>query len=529
MPLARPLAEAVSLGEPPAERERGAAMIIVSVTAIMSLFFVALGVDVALLYNQRRQTQSAVDLAALGAAQDLYDDAAVIAAVSDILASSEVVGVTPADLDRCTTETIDANYTKLPNASCISLNPLRTRIRIRVPDQSSATAFAQVFGVSELRYTAASVAGVEAAGQSNVLPFWISLSANGYSCLKSGADNVPDPLCSGSTVGNFGYANFGIWGDEVMGTTTDCTGSGSNRMPQNTAMGLDHKLSILNQEPHFGTAVTDHLSCGSILEPNSMDTLTGNMNNTAGEAFYSGGPFADGQGSRLARVNDLSWSNNTTVAGYTLDDNPLWEFIGNIGGTDVPNSCQKNQFTSLGVVGADTHLPNRVAIHLSSESLDDKMIKLIERCITHYEGNQWNDHGLLHPPENPTGCTGSCDDPVFNRNDADDPEADIYDIQYSPRFGYVPRIHIDNPGGSTTVNIIDLEPIFIQRLYGGNCNNSGCQVEFDPGVGYSTGGNASKAPAVTSFILPNGMLPDGLGEADAAYKIGLTQFVSVIE
>ncbi len=508
--------------------ERGAALIFVSITMIMGLFFVALGVDVALLYNNRRQAQAAVDSAALGAAHNLYNDAAIIATVTDILQSSELDGVTVFELDTCSAEAVPSGFTKLAAADCISVTDRRDAIRVRVPDQEVQSAFGQVFGVDEFVFTAVSIAKIETAGQANVLPFWIPFSGAGYSCLKSGSSSVPDPICSGPSSGNFGYANFGTWGNPTMGTTVSCNGAGSNRMPPNTAMGLDHDLSLFGSTPHGTTQIIDNASCGTTLQPNAAETLTGNMNNKAGEAFFSGGPFVDGQGSRLTRHNELSWAQTTSIDGFILDDNPLWEFIGDLTGADVPDSCNKNQFVSAGVVGSDTHLPSAVVSHLASEAIGDKMIKLLERCIDHFGGTDWDDHGALATPEAPSGCIGPCDDPVFTSNTANDAGPELFDIQYSPRFGYVPRITIDNPSGSMPIDFIDLEPIFLQRLYGGNCGGSSCSIEFDPGIGYSSSGHGTKANAVTAFIIPDDMLPNGIGDGDAAYAIGGNRYVSVI-
>ncbi|MGI9600963.1 MAG: hypothetical protein ACR2QE_03700 [Acidimicrobiales bacterium] len=516
-------------------------MVIYLVVASMmvTIAMTAFATDIAMLYNERRNDQSLADVAALGAIQDTAtSDAAVVASVKTLLSGPGEDPFTDAELDSCVVADIPSGFTADAGASCVSFNSGRTAVRVEVPTRSLGTSFAGIFGITDLDHSAWAIAGLDNPGLGNVLPFGLAADAGTFECVKVGAGNVPDPMCSGANTGNFGFLNFGLHGDPTKGTTQNCVGNGRNRVPINIAQGIDHLLSIYGAEPHLTTAVGDTDSCGTPPRPNAATTLTGNTPQVIGDGVMAGSGFPDGGPARLQRTGLLSWGAPTTsVAGHDLDDTPLWEFIPvDLFGHNVPNSCHRQQFVGE-TGGMDTEndgimsaLPNPIEAHLTTMPRETRMTKLLERCISHYEGNTWDDGGALSPPESPSGCTLSCSDPVFSRNGATDGAYDLWDIQYSPRFAYLPRLNLtaSQLGGTTGVVFTEFEPVWIQRLYAGNCSNSGCDTVFDPGVYYSDSVTSGKVNAMTAFVFPAGILPGELDDVDAPNKVGVNQFVGLL-
>ncbi len=507
----------------------------VSMTAVMG--FAALAVDLSQLADARREDQIAADQAALAAAQDLDDDAALVATVIDLAGRQTDETFDAADFDTCAAEPPPTGFTALGGTDCIAVNGARTRVRVRLPVRTQPTIFGQVVGIDSFEHTAAATAGIGNPGYGGVLPLGLPASGSGYSCLKIGSGNVPDSECNDSNSGNFGFVNLGFFGNPELGTAQACTGDGKGRVANNLAVGADHELSLWGDSPHGATAVYDAADCGALGQPNGADTLTGNIPQKFGDGLYSGTSFSDGQPARLQRPGP-SWGVTASVGGHLLDDNALWEYIPtSLAGKDVPLSCHRDQFVGDdgGLDNDDdgtmAALPPEVEAHVASMARAPRMIKLLERCLDHWQGQPWTDDGALLPGDPPAGCSEPCDDPVFGRDDADDREADLWDVQYSPRFGYVPRLveDSDDLDGDTYVRFGSYQPVFIQRVYGGNCEPGGCDVEFDPGVGYSATGSHTKAYAMTVFVIPNGMLPGDLGEADAPFRIGANRFVQLYD
>ncbi len=279
--------------------------------------------------------------------------------------------------------------------------------------------------------------------------------------------------------------------------------------------------------------------CAGTPRPNASDVITGNIPQDAGDGLFSATSFSDGGPARLAREALYSWTDTADIGSFDLNDDPLWAFMPTSHtGLDVPYSCIQDQFAGdtggMNYPDDDDHmslLPDAVEDHLIDLPRNERIVKLLERCIDHWQGESWDDHGALDPAELPTGCFGTCDDPVFSRNSDPTENPDLWDIQLTPRFGYVPELleaGSDLNGGSQDVRFSTFRPIFLQRLYGGNCNPGGCDIEFDPGVIYSTTNTGTKANAITAFVIPGGMLPGNLGDAEAAWEIGVNRFVSLV-
>ncbi len=520
---------------PTAERssERGAVLAISAVSMIMLLVFVAFAIDLGSVYLHRQEDQTAADIAVIAAGFDRYSTASVTAASVTSLNQNLGTTFTAADMNTCGTVGVPAGWTSYTGANCLAHDRSWTRLLLQVPPQTYNTTFAKLAGIDSFAHTAFAVVSIEGPmGGGGVLPVIAQANAGSYQCLKVGASNVPDDQCNDNASGNFGLANFSKFGNEAMGTTQDCNGDGKDRMSDHLAMGIDHDISRYNFAPHNAVAVVDTTSCGATPAPNAVTTITGNIPNWVGHGILDGDSFTDGRPARLRRTGGMSWFSTTTIDGKTVDDTPLWEFINpNLGnGDNVPRSCRKNQFINDGgglnpdndIYMSSISAVNAATVpHLLTFPVEDRMIKLIERCFDHYRGISWDDHGAFQPAEAPQGCTGACNDPIFTRDSAEE-FPNFYDIQLSARFAYVPVTNTPSTdwNGNSTLTIDSIAPVYLQRVYGGNCSPSGCGVSFDPGFGYTSTATSDKVSAFTAFLFPEGTLPGQLGSPTAPSELG---------
>jgi hypothetical protein len=361
---------------------------------------------------------------------------------------------------------------------------------------------------------------------------------DGYECIKSGSGGTSVEPCGGAESGNFGYVDFSMFGNTETSTPLDCgNGAQRQRSANNMAVGVDHDLSMITGPPYQGIVTADQPACDAdpqTPKPNAMQTQTGNTVSQSlapGIAFGTG--FSDGGPGRLARTNPLLFDGagvTRSVGGTQLDDNPLWEFIPTSfpAGTSVPTSCQKTVFTEV-LAGNLTNLPVGLRNFFTNgpKTLSERMLLLLQRCFTHYTGASWNANGAIVGSE-PSSCPGSgCTDAVFSRNTSTADQPDLYDIQYTPRFGYVPQLTEDFPNGGKLVTIGHFRAIFLQRLLG-SCSSNTCDTDFEPGLGINKANVPAEAEAITSFVFPTTMLPNGLAGDDAPFEVGRNRFVRLI-
>ena len=522
---------------PRANGEEGVVLPLFALLLVVFMIFVAFAVDLGAIYNLRREDQSAADVAALAAAQELPNKTAAVAAAKAYAHDTLGVTLTDATWNSCATDT-GALSVKASAANCISFDSTSRRVRVRIPDQQYDTAFARLAGVSKMTHSAFAIAGLQVAGFGGVLPFGVTFTNGGagHACLKSGPNGAATPVCTGSLgPGNFGTLSFSVHGPD---RTQDCSPSQDSVTINNIAIGVDHELSRRYASPHNSSVVAEDGPPACVDFANAADGDTGNVSNKLGAALYSGGAMDDGLGPRLRRGD---YGQRTTISGNAnVDDNPLWSFIPatlDSAVYDIPESCERSQFVDISggidsafprvsnAYGAQTHILNLAGS--GQTKLRNQMVKLLERCFAHYQGMDWNDFGALVPAEPPIDpCNGPCDDAVFSRNSSSSDSPDLYDIQYSPRFAYVPELEATSfCNGSNCVNPwIDFRAAYIQRVCIGNNN---CDLEYDPGFGI-TGGSDSRANSLTAFLFPKKMLPKGLAESDAPFAIGKTRFVSLL-
>lgn len=517
-------------------------MITVAAIAAM-LLFASIVVDVGYVMLLRRSDQAAADTAVLAAVADRYDEAAFAATVIDVFNANVTDGgaFTLAELNTCSMA-LPAGWSSYPSYNCLAHDASYGEIRVQVPPREYQATLGRLGGVNTISHTAFAQAG--AGTSSDVLPFAIPANAENYECLKDGSKA---PECTGSTQGNFGNVDFYTFGSGAEGTTKKCNGP-KQTYPINIAQGLDHGLSLWNG----GTSVWEQNTCNSGNgAPNGANSSTGNTPNLLGDGLWGNDTYPDGGPARLLRTSSMPPAQSTTIDSAVIDDTPIWAYIkpSLSNSDDVPRSCWRDQFVgdfddtqpwsssnNMDKGGMDwpdddaimSKLPTDVEAYLISDSREDRMIKLVQRCFDHYQGLAWTDGGTfsgVDPYSN--GCSGACDDPVFSRDsDSDD---SLFDIQDSPRFAYVPQLPVgETLGKNKDVHFAAFRAVYLHRLY---LNNNANQI-YNPGLasagvpgGYS--GGRGNIWGMTAFVFPPGILPAGLGDDDAATALGSNLFLEL--
>ncbi|QGG95061.1 Tad domain-containing protein [Actinomarinicola tropica] len=530
-------------------RDDGVVLAVAAILLVALMGMAAFAVDLGGLYNARRQDQSAADVAALAGVRELPVQSS--AADEVIRYAEDTLGVASGEIDwnSCGTDP-GALSQRIPGSNCLSVDPSGAQLRVRIPDQTYETFFAHIVGVEDFTHSAFAIAALDNPGFGGVLPFGIpSLGGGGgYICPATPPGGLATDPCSGPDSGNFGYLNLAHY------RTADCNqGGGSNRFGQNLAMGADHQIA-----PWDGADRREFALCPTITEagpPNVMRTETGNIANRVAQGMITGpgnpaGAYPDGELGRLARLSPLLFDGSaapaaartTTMGSITVDDNPLWNFIPASLGGDVPASCQRTVFVDgagnprddvSGVVPNFADPADRstfiglLQTALAGRSGPEVMIALLDRCFTHYLGQEWGaDYGISQgepSPCAPTGCTG----PVFAVNSTTDEGPDLWDIQYTSRFGYVPEFQPGcDPNGSAECRIDRFRAIFIQQTCGGS--GSGNCSAFDPGFGQTRSSAPGSITGVTMWAFPDSMLPGALGGPNAPNEVGVNRFVELI-
>lgn len=487
-----------------AEGERGLAIVLVALTVTVVLVFVAFAVDISAALGERRKSQNTVDAAALAGGLLLVDPGGRLVTPPEDVVAREIIDLayenvrndtalsdtndlTPSEWSArfaaCTDP--DRDTSAFPVVStltpCISFNSRMTRARVRLPDLNVGTSFATVLGIDSLAVSADAEVELVPVARSGVLPFGLPGGSSGDSeiCLKS--KNQPSlPPCDGGENGQFGSVDISMYGNPVMGTPTECAGQTQNKLAVNIAIGIDHELGSYTS----GSPVLDRRECPDLAAtPNSILAQTG-VGSSLDDGLIAGasvgGPTFPG------RLTTGPWAVRRVRSGSQLDDRPLWAFIDPaLTAADVPASC---------VPGTVTSKASMV------RCLDD--YKLAARTSTL---------------------------PALLTADVDGVPGP--DILRSPRFAWVPQLHVDSWGADPDAspqyyNIETFRPVFLQTAYFSCSNNAqgpaGCDGWFDPGEGGSfyvvgsTGAPSTRSltanktlEALTALLLTEGLIgPD---------------------
>lgn len=509
--------------------ERGATIVLFALVLVVLLVFTAFAVDLGSARQKKRGVQTGADGGALGAVQEvsLGSVAVVNAAKSLVEQNLELAPgtITDADWSSCSNPGGSTPRFVAP-FTCISFDNTLSELRVRVPPRVFETYFAGVVGIDELRVSGEATAAVRTHGFGGVLPFALVSGGgggDGYECVKTDTGGNAEEPCSGPESGNFGFLNFRLY---AAGDIPSCTGQGNDRVEANIAEGVDHSLSRLNGKPYNGTAKYDQCTPTIVDTPNGTDTTTGLL-----PATFHCGILAAPNGSascttpavgRLARGANLSTFHGT----QQIDDGPLWEFIPSGSLTGVPAACHRDQFDgALGALGSGDALPANVEAYLMPKPEKERMRLMLQRCFSIYNTGQWIvDDGVTFTETQSPGSGV-----LFGSDSATEEPFNLFDIQLSPRFAYVPELTVTTfPNGTANVSFQLFRGVFLQRLLG--CNGTGtCAIDWEPGVSGNTSANNQFSDAVTAFVFNPSMLPGGLGSPDAPFDIGVNKFVELID
>lgn len=572
----------------PRSRDDGFALVFVALILVVLLVSAALVLDIGGVYAMRRDDQNAADVAALAAVHELerpISESEMVATVKQQAHQALGTILSDAAWDSCPAGGDAPNddpgvlLHQISSASCISYNPVR--VRVRLPEQYWKTTLGAVVGRDQIRHSAFAIAGLEPEGFGGVLPFAVTGTSaeGGLGCIKSNSNGQASALCE-TTTGNFGFLDFSHYGPSggrpELNTIQSClAGEEGPRIEANTAMGVDHELSI--EGTVHATPIADAPDgCQVQAEsPDAAFTRTGNLEDriSRGLFFKSDTPadpnYSDGKPARLQRHDPKLFGTGGSqvddVAGRgDMDDNALWRFIppdygpGEATGADIPTSCKRDQFVEPATndyypntnLTSNPNLDDQVATFLTGLSTTDQIVALLNRCFTHYKGEQWDgtpvgsiifldDSGINIGGEPVTGCGGdACTDAVFASDTDPTEDPNIYDIQYTSRFGYVPQISGFPSGGSAKRGFELFRAVFIQRLV---LESEGSAYVFDPGFGdtyyqgYDSTSDDYEIPTtyqrvgeVLAFVFPPGMLPGRLADEDAPFDLGVNRFPELI-
>lgn len=525
----------------------GVALPFIAVAMLVLLAFVAFAVDIGATYAVRRQSQSAADSAALGAAQELLDTNGNRAAASSYAKalSHSTVALHPSESEwessftNCSdagrlaasappSAPISGVWTQAGATNCVSFSGSNQRVRVRIPSQQIDASFAALVGVETFTVStfAEAIINFTAAGGGS-LPYAITGNNAGLLevCLNTGS-SVPDPLCEGNVTGNFGALDFSIYGNDeavawvsagqtTINLPTACSSNANpfnanQRLALNDILGVDHPLGVV---PPPGTSPirNDRTICNAssppnfLARPNQTATETGNA---VRDGTYDGlihgmtvsGITLRGRFDRYCGLS-LGWdcinlhtngSNQRNASGSPIDDTPLWAFLSSdlVAGPAGASSRSDGSFRSVPA----SCLPS---------AFDDSSTKAdMLQCLTEY---------FLGGYGSVVDANGNVGTVLFGKDSDGDPDNFRWDITIAPRFGFVPLLWDTTfpTGQSAAVRFREFRPIYFQTMYLG-CNNNSCNAVHNPGEPY-TAVQANKGPldAISALALPLVTLPPG--------------------
>jgi Flp pilus assembly protein TadG len=468
--------------------ERGAVLVMSVIFLVAMLGIAALVVDLGYAWQKRQEIQSSADAAALGAAQDLPKLAPTTASAKSLASTNLPNG------NFAWPSCSDTRHLAIVagDTPCVSFDSSFTRVRVRIPKQTFLTSFARVLGITSTETSASATARVVGAGFGSIVPFALfSGFTAGLACLKEGPSGHRIATCDDPETGNFNLLDITQYGNATLSTPPRCGNSFQRqRVIDNIAIGADHMFTVYEES----TTVD---GCG-VAGPNTIPPRTGNDVSAFDTGLIQGssGDTSDGGGGRLKRGGYPK----ATVLGAQLDNKPLWEYIEDATLLNIPTSCQRATFD--GVLASTPTAQEQAA-----------MQSALEQCFADYESGDF------------TGVVFGANTNPFGK----EVPADLYDIQLTPRFAYVPQFAQEVPpnGSSSNLNISAFRAIFLEDVYAG-CS-SGCSVNFSPGPWNtaSLGSDNENASAMTAWVFPASMLPPGLGGNPAA--IGQNTYIQLVQ
>jgi Tfp pilus assembly protein PilX len=170
------LSPALVVKRPARRDERGVTLILFTLMITVMLVFVALAMDSGLVFNERRQDQSAADAAVLAAAQLLLDGGTRAAAAEAIVTSSftNTKSTNGVPLDGpggwherwagCSA-TVPTGFVRAPSSECIAFRDISpqndtTKVWAHLPPITVGSTFGGVVGINEYKSTAEATAEI---------------------------------------------------------------------------------------------------------------------------------------------------------------------------------------------------------------------------------------------------------------------------------------------------------------------------------------------------------------------------------
>jgi hypothetical protein len=502
--------------------DRGASAILLAFALVFLMGMAALAIDLGAAYNERRQSQTAADLAVMagameitlgGTQQDIVNEALSYARVNlDAEYTDEewrIAWQTCQDPERLNFDVgigtpVDFQPIQEPaawgsgNLECIS--QVSSYFRVRIPDQLVETAFAKIIGIDQVATNADAVAKLESEpAQTAVLPFGIPGGTQaGEVCLRSSPSGTAILPCQGPTGGAFGTINSEFFGDYFP--PADCGLPGHDELEQNIAIGIDHAVAEWPSEDAGDEGVTDGSlhpgdnvvrdyqnigfdrcdldggtvvpeDAGHITPPNTMREDTGFSPDAVQDGLvqYDDGRYF-GENSRLQQGSNRTRTIFDNGDALLLDNKGLWDYLVNDSTVSGPSfgadACDGGKYGGL--------------------DLEEKVARMHD-CLRGWEA---------------TNGAGTEED-IF-----------VDDIDESPRFVWSPKYwHASAGTGTSWQPIQEFKLIFIGGTYF-ECNGGGCDIIFYPDAETTddmcdSNGCDKKISIeqVTGFVIPTGAVP----------------------
>ena len=430
--------------------DRGATAILVAISMVVLLGIAAIAIDLGAGFNERRQDQTASDLAAVAGALSFGNKSAMVSQALVVARANLETSYTDTEWQAmwqsCTDPGRSAAFLPMSEPSswgagtldCISLSP--SFLRVRVPDQETDTTFARLLGVDSLTTDAYAVVTVFPPDGAGALPFAVVAGAGpGEICLDTGPSGTTEPPCDGPSAGSFGNIAPPLFGNSFIHTEAECDQqtSANNQVAGSIAMGTDHiiwtypssswswdpadntaKNTVLNSSVNMDLCNEVTFGGETVAEPADSVLIDGVVVDTGNtvksditEGLISSATFSDGGKGRLWRTGmpiDVM-SGNTTLE---LDNEPLWNHLlsegGSVsylnGGGYAPENCDPTEFVG--------------------PTLDDDSIQM-RLCLADYS-------------------TGTYNGQIFDDTILD-----------SPRFGVAPQLWHDNLGSGVSYRPVE--------------------------------------------------------------------------
>lgn len=496
--------------------DRGATAVLVALVLVLLMGIAAIAIDLGFGFNERRQSQTAADMAVMAGATEVVLGGDREAVVNQVLALARSnldttysdaqwqalwQGCTDPDrlgYDVGTGTPVDFQPLAEPSAwgaghlECIS--EVASYLRVRIPDQLVETSFGRVIGFDSLSTSAFAIAKIEAGGALGaVLPFGIpGGTLNGEICLRSSPSGIVLPPCQGPSAGGFGTINSEFFGDFYPNSPV-CGNPGHTEIAYNIALGIDHAVAIWPEsaaaaegvwlgKPHpggptvrnyqdigfdacsvVGGAVVPQES-GHVAPPNALRVDTGFSPASVEEGLISNQTF-HGENSRLQQGSnprrDLHKRNGVV---YPVDNKGLWDYLNSDNFIPGVDECDGDTYPGL--------------------TVEEKVARM-HTCLRNYPGHETVD--------------------IFDDSIAD-----------SPRLVWAPEYwHAASTSGTEWQPVYQFRLSFLAGTW--FCSGSNCSVVHYPDLATTSdlclpqGGGCRMVDLaqLSGFLLPTEAVPEG--------------------